>query len=65
MPSLPGDDLGNGDSLVFSLVRQHRSGDDIADGEDAGYVRLIVAIDEHALLRIERNSRFGKTQARR
>ncbi len=59
MARLPSDDLGDRDAFVLGLVREHRPGDDVADGEDAGDVRLIVTVDEHALFRIKRDPGFG------
>ena len=34
VPRLAGEDFGNRDALVLRLVRQHRPGDDVADGVD-------------------------------
>jgi hypothetical protein len=31
-----GDEFGHGNALVLGLVREHRAGDDVADGPDAG-----------------------------
>ncbi len=42
---LAGDDLGNGDALVLRLVREHRPGDHVADGIDAGDIGAAVLVD--------------------
>ena len=36
MAGLAGEDFGDRDAFVLGLVRQHRAGDDVADGIDAG-----------------------------
>src|SRR6202035_6023692 len=36
--SLAGENFGDRDAFLLGLVRQHRAGDDIADGIDAGDV---------------------------
>ena len=59
---LPGDDLGNGDAFIFRLVRQHRPRDDVTDGENARDVGLEMAIDEHALLGVERDTGLGESK---
>ena len=35
---LAGEDFGDRDALVLGLVRQHRPGDHVADGVDAGHI---------------------------
>ena len=50
---LAGQDLGRRHALVLGLVRQHRAGDHVADGVDAGHVGLVVRIDDDALPVVE------------
>ena len=45
MPVLARDTLGNGDAFFFSLVRQHRPSDHIADRPNTRYVGTAVGID--------------------
>ena len=44
---LAGDALGNGDTLFFRLVRQHRAAHDVAHGPDARDVRAAFVVDGH------------------
>src|SRR5581483_1380365 len=44
---LPGENFCHGDALVFRLVRQHRPGDDVADGEDAWDIRRVTLVDDN------------------
>ncbi len=48
MAGLAGEDFGDRDAFVLGLVRQHRAGDDVADGVDAGDVGLEMVIDDDA-----------------
>ncbi len=43
-------DLGNRDALVLRLVGEHRTGDHVADGVDAGDVRGEMRVGEDAAL---------------
>jgi hypothetical protein len=38
MPGLSGEAFGQGNPFVLGFVRQHRAGDGVADGVDAGHV---------------------------
>ena len=42
---LAGDGLGDGHALVLGLVREHRAGDGVADGVDAGDRGLPAGVD--------------------
>jgi hypothetical protein len=44
MAMLTGDDLGYRDAFVLGLVRQHRPGDDIANGVDAWHIGAVLVI---------------------
>ena len=48
MAGLAGDDLGDRDAFVLGLVRQHRPGDHVADGVDAGHVGREMRVDDDA-----------------
>ena len=48
MAGLAGDDFGDRDALVLGLVRQHRPGDHVADGIDAGDVGREMRVDDDA-----------------
>ena len=50
---LAGDDLGDGDAFVLGLVRQHRAGDHVADGVDAGDVGREMRVDDDAAAVVE------------
>ena len=62
---LPGQDLGDGDAFVLGLMRQHRPGNDIADGVDAGHVRRIMRIDldAPAIVGLHADARPGQALA--
>ena len=45
---LAGEDFGDRDALVLGLVRQHRAGDHVADGVDAGHVGGEMRVDDDA-----------------
>ncbi len=53
---LAGEDLGHRHALVLGLVRQHRPGDHVADGVDAGHIGLEVRVDDDALPVVERHA---------
>ena len=48
-----GDPLGHGRAVLLGLVGEHRAGDDIADGPDAGHGGAQVVVDLDALLLVE------------
>src|SRR5262249_23570564 len=54
---LAGDDLGDGDALFFRLVREHRTGGDVAEDVDAvsGF-QVTVMRDEAALIGFDANA---------
>ena len=55
VPGLAGDDLGDGDAFVLRLVGEHRAGDDVADGVDAGDVGGVMPVDDDAAAIIARD----------
>src|ERR1700733_9937914 len=58
MAGLAGQNFGNRDAFVLSLVRQHRAGHDIADRIDALQAGGEMRIDLDAAPIVERNARF-------
>ena len=50
---LAGEVLGDRDAFFFGLVREHRAGDDVTDGVDAGQVGLVVSVDDDAAALVE------------
>jgi len=50
---LAGDHLGGDHALFFGFVRQHRSGDAVADGVDVRQVRAHLIVDENFAARAE------------
>ena len=48
MAGLAGEDFGDRDAFLLRLVRQHRPGDDVADGIDAGDIGAEMRIDDDA-----------------
>ena len=45
---LTGESLGDRDAFFFGLVGEHRAGDDVSDGVDAGEIGLEVGVDDDA-----------------
>jgi hypothetical protein len=50
---LPREILGHGDALFLGLVGEHGTGDHVADGVDAGHVRLELVIDHDAAAAVQ------------
>lgn len=53
---LSSEELGNGDTLFFGLVRKHGSADDISDGEDVAVVGLEVGVGQDSVSVVELDS---------
>ncbi|EGE56106.1 hypothetical protein RHECNPAF_750070 [Rhizobium etli CNPAF512] len=62
---LAGEDFGQRHTLVFRLVRQHRTLDHIADRIDAGDIGLEVTVDLDTAAIVECNTRFFEAEPRR
>ena len=63
MAGLAGDPFGDGDAVLLGLVREHRAGDDIADGPDAGRGGAEVVVDLDALLVVELHAGLVEAEA--
>ena len=59
---LSSDDLRNGDTFVFGLVREHRPAHDVANGVDAGHARRELRVDRHTAA-IKRDAEFLESQS--
>ncbi len=53
---LAGDDLGDGDTFVLGLVREHRAAHEVADGVDAFDIGPEVLVDDHPACFVERDA---------
>ncbi len=62
MSSLAGDDLGDGDTFILGLVRQHRAFDDIADGIDAGHAGGVMRVHADATAIVGCNAKLGEAK---
>jgi len=58
----PGDPFGDGHAVFLRLVREHRTGDDIADGPNAGNVCLEMGVDVDAFLLVELHANLFETE---
>src|SRR4029079_4840756 len=65
VPGLAGEDLGDGDAFILSLVGEHRPGDDVADGVDAVDVGAVAGVDLDAAALVSDDAAFGKAEAGR
>ncbi len=62
MTRLPDQNFRKRHAFVFSLVRQHRTGDHIADGPDARNIGRIVVINNDASAFIQLDAELLETQ---
>ena len=63
--TLAGHVLDGSDALLLGLVREHRAVDHVADGPDAGHVRLEVRRDNDAAHLVLLDAQLGQAEARR
>ena len=57
------DEFGGGNALVFRLVREHRAGDDVANGVDAGDAGLEIMADFDLATSVDSQARLVEGEA--
>jgi hypothetical protein len=62
-----GNDLNAGNAFIFGLVREHRAGNDVANGVDSFDIRpkMLVDLDPFSLIKFDPNFFCAETLAKR